>query len=171
MEVDFTFDGQPVKVLLERRQGTEWQVTLGERSFTVDYSRLSPHTASLLVEGRSLTAHVSRDEEDLFISIGGRRYYLQLPAQDSAGRGDAAGATTATAGGSITTPMPGLIVKVLVEPGETVTAGSTLVILEAMKMENAVKAPRDGVVKAVNVAQGDQTNLGDVLVELEEVEE
>jgi pyruvate carboxylase subunit B len=90
-----------------------------------------------------------------------------MPEQDSSGRGEVA---AAGGSGSIQTPMPGLIVEVMVKPDEEVTAGTTLVILEAMKMENAVKAPFDGVVKSVNVAKGDQANMGDVLVELEALE-
>ncbi|MBC8478480.1 MAG: biotin/lipoyl-binding protein [Candidatus Delongbacteria bacterium] len=167
MEMNFLLAGEPVKVQLERQQDDCWQLQVGERTFRVDYSRLSPETASLLIDGRSLTAHVSQVEDNLHVSIGGRRYTLQLPRQDRAGRGAAAAGGTGPGSGSIKTPMPGLIVKVLVQPGATVEAGNTLVILEAMKMENAVKAPFAAVVKAVNVAEGDQTNLGDVLIEIE----
>ena len=168
MQVDFLMAGEQVQVKLERKEGDQWQVQVGERSFILDYARLSPQSASLLIDDRSLTAHVSRNEEDFYISIGGRRYQLQMPEQDSSGRGEVA---AAGGSGSIQTPMPGLIVEVMVKPEEEVTAGTTLVILEAMKMENAVKAPFDGVVKSVNVAKGDQANLGDVLVELVALEE
>jgi biotin carboxyl carrier protein len=60
--------------------------------------------------------------------------------------------------------MQGTIVKVNVEIGQTVTAGETVVILEAMKMENSVNAEKDGVVKAVNVAEGASVAAGDVVV-------
>jgi acetyl-CoA/propionyl-CoA/long-chain acyl-CoA carboxylase, biotin carboxylase, biotin carboxyl carrier protein len=69
--------------------------------------------------------------------------------------------------GKVTVPMQGTIVKVNVEVGQKVEAGDTVVILEAMKMENTVNAEKSGVVTAVNVATGDQVGGGDVVVEIE----
>jgi acetyl-CoA/propionyl-CoA carboxylase, biotin carboxylase, biotin carboxyl carrier protein len=69
--------------------------------------------------------------------------------------------------GKVTVPMQGTIVKVNVAVGQAVEAGDTVVILEAMKMENSVNAEKSGVVKAVHVATGDQVGGGDVVVEIE----
>ena len=62
--------------------------------------------------------------------------------------------------------MPGTINSVKVAGGQSVKKGDVLVILEAMKMENEIMAPRDGVIASVNVAQGASVNTGDVLVSL-----
>jgi 3-methylcrotonyl-CoA carboxylase alpha subunit len=64
--------------------------------------------------------------------------------------------------------MPGTVTKMLVVAGAAVTKGTVLVIVEAMKMEHAVKAPRDGKVKAVHFATGDQVSDGAELLVLEE---
>ena len=69
--------------------------------------------------------------------------------------------------GKVTVPMQGTIVKVNVEVGQSVEAGETVVILEAMKMENTVNAEKSGVVKLINVATGDSVSAGDVVVEIE----
>jgi acetyl/propionyl-CoA carboxylase alpha subunit len=69
---------------------------------------------------------------------------------------------------AITAPMPGTVIRVLVEPGARVTARQQLVVLEAMKMESPLVAPYDGTVKAVHVAEGDRVAGGALLVELEE---
>jgi biotin carboxyl carrier protein len=69
--------------------------------------------------------------------------------------------------GSLVAPMPGAVVALAVRPGETVEAGETLVTLEAMKMEHAVRAPAAGTVADVRVAVGDQVETGDVLVVLD----
>jgi len=69
--------------------------------------------------------------------------------------------------GSLVAPMPGSVVAVTADPGQVVAAGVTLVTLEAMKMEHAVRAPAPGVVAEVRVAVGDQVETGDVLVVLE----
>ncbi|WP_010487758.1 sodium-extruding oxaloacetate decarboxylase subunit alpha [Pseudomonas sp. S9] len=69
--------------------------------------------------------------------------------------------------GDVSTSMPGNIVDVLVKEGDSVKAGQSLLITEAMKMETEVQAPIDGTVKAVHVAKGDRVNPGEVLVEIE----
>ena len=69
--------------------------------------------------------------------------------------------------GKVTVPMQGTIVKVNVEVGQSVDAGETVAILEAMKMENAINAEKSGVVKSINVATGDSVSAGDVVVVIE----
>ena len=73
----------------------------------------------------------------------------------------------ASAPGDVTTSMPGNIVEVLVKEGDTVKAGQSLLISEAMKMETEVQAPIAGTVKAVNVVKGDRVTPGEVLIEIE----
>jgi len=73
----------------------------------------------------------------------------------------------AAASGSTVAPMPGTILKVSVNVGDTVKAGDSIVVLEAMKMENDITAPKDGVVKAIAVTKGQTVAKGDVLFEVE----
>lgn len=70
------------------------------------------------------------------------------------------------AGGAIVAPMPGTILSVAVEVGAAVTKGQTLLVLEAMKMENEIQAPADGTVQELNVSQGLSVNAGDTLIVL-----
>jgi biotin carboxyl carrier protein len=67
--------------------------------------------------------------------------------------------------------MPGKVTKLLVGPGDRVTKGQALAVLEAMKMESRFEAPRDGVVAAVHVREGEQVEEGAVLLDLVQVEE
>jgi len=69
--------------------------------------------------------------------------------------------------GGLAAPMNGSIVRVLVEPGQGVTAGTALVVLEAMKMEHSIRAPQDGVVKAVMCQEGEMVSEGAMLVDME----
>lgn len=65
---------------------------------------------------------------------------------------------------SVSAPMPGNILDVRVKPGDSVKAGSVLMILEAMKMENEISAPQDGTIATVNARKGDTVSSGDLLV-------
>ena len=76
-------------------------------------------------------------------------------------------APTSPAGGTlIPAPMPGKILKVFVQPGMQVKKGFNMLVLEAMKMENEILAPSDGVVKEVRIKEGDNVNTGDPMVVL-----
>lgn len=73
-------------------------------------------------------------------------------------------ASTPSAGGTVVSaPMPGKILKVFVQPGAQVKNGQNIMVLEAMKMENEILAPSDGVVREVKVKEGDNVNTGDTL--------
>lgn len=73
-------------------------------------------------------------------------------------------APVAAGAGSVTAPMPGTIIDIAVKEGDTIKAGQLCVVLEAMKMENELPAPCDGVVRSVNVTKGASVNTDEVLV-------
>ena len=111
--------------------------------------------------------------------VDGRRYDMTLWLEDTgpvvatgaapakkAKRGSA-GLVAGGGSGAVAVPMQGTIVKVLVAAGDVVSAGQTICILEAMKMENPVNADKDGTVKEVRVAAGDGVSAGDVVAVIE----
>ena len=69
-------------------------------------------------------------------------------------------------GGNIKAPMPGLVLDVLVQIGQEVKAGEKVLILEAMKMENVITAPSDGIIKAINVQRGNAVEKNALLIEI-----
>jgi biotin carboxyl carrier protein len=89
-------------------------------------------------------------------------------ASSAAPVSDAAAAKPATpaAAGAITSPMPGVVKSIEVKVGDNVTQGQTLLILDAMKMENKVSAPTAGPVKSIECATGDSVQEGQVLIVL-----
>lgn len=114
------------------------------------------------------------------VEVNGRRFDVKLWVPESAGvaasapaKKKAARSSSASGGGAgggsgqIAVPMQGTIVKVLVEVGQAVEAGQSVVVLEAMKMENQIEADKTGTVKAVNVKPGDTVGSGDVVVVIE----
>ena len=68
---------------------------------------------------------------------------------------------------TIIAPMPGLILEINVKPGDHVKTNASLLILEAMKMENNIVAPHDGIIKSIEVKKGLTVNKGDLLIEFE----
>ncbi len=111
----------------------------------------------------------------LKITVNGRSYDVAVEEIED-GKADVA-ATVETAppkpaapaagdGDPVTAPMPGNIMKILVSAGGSVKRGDVLLILEAMKMENEICAPRDGVVTSVTVAVGETVDSGRVLMTL-----
>ncbi len=100
--------------------------------------------------------------------IDGFEYQVEaLDERARAIRDLSAAAAVASGPAPLIAPMPGLVVRVNVEPGATVSAGQGLVVVEAMKMENELRSPAAGTVKSVRVTPGTAVEKGAVLVELE----
>ncbi len=115
------------------------------------------------------------DEFGIEAVVNGRRYKVEFEDLDAVAPSARPGAVTpatsvpsGAASGPLRAPMPGDIVQVLVKAGDAVEVGQDLLVLEAMKMKNVIRAPRAGVVAAVEVASGQSVAHSDVLVRFEE---
>jgi acetyl-CoA/propionyl-CoA carboxylase biotin carboxyl carrier protein len=116
-------------------------------------------------------------ERDVTAEVDGRRFSVKLWVPDLVGvaapqgvvrpKRAAQAAAGATGSGDVAVPMQGTIVKVLVAVGDTVEVGQTICLLEAMKMENAVNAEKDGVIKEVRVSAGASVGAGDIVAVIE----
>ena len=117
-------------------------------------------------------------QRDVTAEVDGRRYSVRLWVPDlgtaaassprsGRPRRSSAAAVAGTGSGQVTVPMQGTIVKVLVAVGDPVEVGQTICLLEAMKMENAVAAEKDGIVKEVRVSAGDSVGAGDIVAVIE----
>jgi len=141
---------------------------------TVDFSSLPSATLPAVSIGEG------RIRKDVTAEVNGRRVTVALWVPDDEVELPARPQSTAlkprrqhhsgvvgSGSGTVRVPMQGTIVKINVAQGQRVEAGETVVILEAMKMENAVNAERSGVVKKIHVATGDSVSGGDAVVEIE----
>jgi biotin carboxyl carrier protein len=161
-----TIGGRTVEVDLE---GPE--PTVEGRTVSADMRTL-PGTPvrHLLVDGRSVPVVLRpgprRGEWD--VRIEGRHYEAEVVDERTRAINEMTGGSRAARGPKpVRAPMPGLVVRVEVEAGETVAPGQGIVIVEAMKMENELKADGGGVVSRVHVAAGQAVEKGTVLVEFE----
>lgn len=122
---------------------------------------------NLLVDGRPVRAHIAQDGTRILVALKGHVYEF-TKAQEKRGRkrkGESAGWDP-----EIVSPMPGKILEVRVEEGDEVEAEKTLILLEAMKMENTLASEGMAKVKRIHVAAGDLVELGQVLIELEPIQ-
>jgi biotin carboxyl carrier protein len=101
---------------------------------------------------------------DVFVGLN---HYAVTLTDPKRLRGTAAASTHADSAARIVAPMPGKVVRVLVAKGESVEAGAGIVVVEAMKMQNEMKAPKAGTVATLNVEVGTTVNGGDVLAVIE----
>lgn len=114
-------------------------------------------------DGELLPVRVARDGDRVFVGRAGRVFEVRRESARPAGR---PGAKSADHGTGLTAPMPGRIRKILVRPGDRVERGQVILVLEAMKMEHAIRAPRDGTVTMLDRAEGDLVEAGTVLAEI-----
>jgi biotin carboxyl carrier protein len=123
---------------------------------------------SLLLDGRSYSLNIEPQNGQLHVYYAGERFTCTVQDERLAELRRLAGDTGVTDGRSeIKAPMPGLILKVFAEPGAEVAKGDRLLIMEAMKMENELKSPRDGIIKAIHCTEQEAVEQGKVLLVLE----
>jgi biotin carboxyl carrier protein len=164
--------GQPRAVDVAADGGT-WRVTIGGRAWRASMVRTGDRW-SLLLADVDAKRQAGRSYDVMFEPAGGGAWQIHVNGQVvQAGLRTSArrlrGPGTAAAGdGRVVAPMPGRVVKVLVTVGTVVEARQGVVVVEAMKMENELRAPRAGVVREVRVAEGASVEAQTVLVVIDE---
>ncbi len=147
---------------LAHGHGGRYQVTVDGVAHAVDGARLTAGLLELRIHDQARRFRVHRHGRRLTLHDGEQRALLEtLPAYQRTAGGDSGG------DGRIIAPMPGRVVVVKTRVGDSVDAGQELLVMEAMKMELAVKAPRAGVVAELRAAAGDFVEADAVLVTLE----
>jgi biotin carboxyl carrier protein len=162
--LEATFGGRAVRVEVRGEAG-RYRVTLDGDPLEVDFQPAGRDFASLIVDGRSYEAGIVRRPDGYTVALNGATLDIELK---DAARGEGASARPRAAGPvGIRAPMPGRVVRVLVEAGQQVEAGQGLLVMEAMKMENELKAPRAGRVRDVQVGERQAVETGALLLVLE----
>jgi biotin carboxyl carrier protein len=159
-------NGQAFEIKIE----DDGRVTVGDQTFLVDLEAIEEQALfSLLIDHASYELVVDQYRGEFRVLLWGEMYEVAVEdARQRRWRTREPGPTMPTAGEYIVrAPIPGLVVQILVSVGQKVAAGEVLVILESMKMENELLAPRQGIVKAVHVAVGHTPNLDEPLVTLQ----
>ena len=147
---------------LAHGHGGRYRIELADEVHEVEDARLTGDLLGLRIHGQARRFRILRHGTGLTLHDGEQRTAVEtVPAYRRTDMAEASGS------GKIVAPMPGRVVLVKAQPGDAVVAGQELLVMEAMKMELAVKASRDGVVADVRAAAGDFVEADTVLVALE----
>lgn len=151
------------------READTWQID----GINVDADiQLQPNgLISILYNNKSYTAtieKVDKKAKQMVVSINGSRRNIAISEpMDQLLASMGLDLKAMQKAEPVKAPMPGMILKILVQPGQQITKGDGLLILEAMKMENVLKASADAVVKSINVQERTAVEKGTVLIEME----
>ena len=149
-----------------RRIGTGYEVTVGERTWQVDAATARPGLRSLRIDGGHHEVAVRQVKDNYWVSTPSSAGPVSVtdPLTHLAAQSHSKGGRRNE---KVTAYMPGRVVAILAQEGEAVTAGQGIVVLEAMKMQNEIRAEHDGTLLKVHVQPGQAVEGGDPLFELE----
>lgn len=169
-ELSATIDGRDVDVTLEQRPDGRWQVTIdGGQPLMVDAHEIRRGTWSLVTaSGRALVVDVDRRSRGTALLVAGEEVAVEMVdarqrrLAEAVKRAGGAGAR----GEVVRAPIAGKLVKLLVAAGDEVAAGQGVAVLEAMKMENEIRADRGGAVATIHVEPGQSVDTQEPLITL-----
>jgi 3-methylcrotonyl-CoA carboxylase alpha subunit len=145
-----------VRAIGDRSYVVEWR---GGGSREVKASLIGSNRLLLTLKERTVVAHVARNEKEIDVFLEGRTFRFRPPSVERGG-----GMPEVP---SLTAPMPGVVVKVLVSEDEEVQAGQAVVVVEAMKMIHEICSSGTGVVRRIHFREGDQVDAGVPIVEID----
>jgi biotin carboxyl carrier protein len=149
----------------------KWQVVVDGRAIEIDSQQLDsvlpvePGVYSVLLDGASYEIRIQPSPEGLTASVADQRFAVEVRNPRDASRSSRS--TIGSGRQNVTAPMPGKVVRVLVATGDLVETSQGLVVVEAMKMQNELKAARPGRVIEIRAREGETVGAGDILVVLE----
>ncbi|MBC8277696.1 MAG: acetyl-CoA carboxylase biotin carboxyl carrier protein subunit [FCB group bacterium] len=167
MEFEYIHNGETITFDCELNK-TDLTARFNEQTLNLRHRRAGSNAVSMLNDSEQYTVYFAKSEGDIHIFVNGEKFVFKEVSSNSVFGAGAGG--TDVGGGLIASPMPGTIIKFLVKEGDEVTVDQGLVIVEAMKMENEIRSNIDGVVKKLNFKAGDNVDIGQAIIDLDELE-
>ena len=162
MKFHVEINGRQRTVELERDDAA-WRISLDGQAVDADAIEIAPNIFSILLNGKSYEIRVTPTPAGALTLQTGRHEFTAEVTDPRAWRGRRHGALEAEGRQQILAPMPGKIVRVLVQAGAKVEAGQGLLVVEAMKMQNEIRSPKSGTVERLLVKEGQRVNAGEAL--------
>jgi biotin carboxyl carrier protein len=166
MTYDVVVDGKTHQLELTRGEKT-WHCKIDGQQIDVDAALTARDVLSVLVGGKAYEVKRERSlQGEVHVIIGSARYAVDVQDPRSL-RTHRAVAGSDAGPQKLKAPMPGKVVRILVQEKDEVRAGQGIVVMEAMKMQNEMKSPKDGRVQKILTAEGSAVNAGDTLAIIE----
>lgn len=158
--------GKTIPIEVSRTNST-YSLTINDKTFSVNSVRTGQQSFSLLVEGKSYEVGLEKQEHRYSIYFYNDTVYLDL-YEARKFKATALGKKSISAGPlTIVAPMPGKIMKIIAQENKAIAEGDPLLIMEAMKMQNELKAPRAGKVRQIHIQEGDAVSAQQILITME----
>jgi biotin carboxyl carrier protein len=166
MTYDVILDGKHYRLELDHADGG-WSCRIDGRAVEVDAILARPDVLSLRVSNDAYEVKCERSAggNDVHVWVGSVRYAAEV--RDPRSLRGRARTLDDRGPKKLTAPMPGKIVRILVNAGAEVEAGAGVLVVEAMKMQNEIKSPKKGTIQKILVSEGAAVNAGDVLAIVE----
>ncbi len=165
MVYDVTINGRDYRLELERADAG-WRCRLDGREIQMDAVLARRDVLSVLIGGKAYEIKRECTATDMHLWVGSARYLADL--RDPRSLRSRRGADVDEKGPrKLLAPMPGKVVRVLIGEQQAVEAGQSILVVEAMKMQNEIKSPKKGTVQKIVAAEGANVNAGDVLAIVE----
>ncbi len=168
MPIELKIDTRIARINILEQVGTKYKVKIDDRIYDLDLKKVEADAYSILLDGHSINMEMIEGESLNHYKVNTINNYYEIEVIDAATRyRKRLGSDVEEGGNIISTPMPGKIVKILVNEGDKIEKGQTVVIVSAMKMESEYKSAVDGIVKHIHVNEGDAVEGHQPLVEIE----
>jgi biotin carboxyl carrier protein len=159
--------GKTKRVVELEREGGSYRILLDGKPIDADAVQVAPNTISILLNGQSFEVHVSPTlDGKLKLQTGPHEFTAEME-DPRAWHGRKHGVLEAEGRQQIFAPMPGKLIRILVQAGEVVEAGQGLAVIEAMKMQNEIRSPKGGKVERMLVKEGQNVSAGEALAWVE----
>ena len=165
MVYDVTIDGKDFRLELERKE-SGWQCRLDGRNIEMNAVLARRDVLSILIDGKAYEIKREHTASDTHLWVGSVRYLAELRDPRSL-RGRKGTGADDKGPKKILASMPGKVVRMLVDQGQPVEAGQSILVVEAMKMQNEIKSPKKGTLQKIVAIEGGNVNAGDVLAIVE----
>jgi acetyl/propionyl-CoA carboxylase alpha subunit len=147
-------------------QGDMVLLTIDNEKSSFQIKEISPNIVSFFIENGYKNVYTAEDENNIYVALEGNNFVFEkIKEEEKSFKGGLGGDNSDRI--EIKPPMPGSIVKVLVEKGQKVSEGDALIIVEAMKMETSLYTSIDGIITEINVSAGEQVDSNKIMLIVE----
>jgi len=155
--------GKKVRIVEFERDAERWEISLDGKVVNADAVEIDSNTLSLLLDGQSYEVRITPSPDGALKLQTGLQEFTAEVVDPRAWRGRTHGALEVEGRQHVAAPMPGKVVRLLVQAGDKVEAGQGILVVEAMKMQNEIRSPKAGTIERLHVKEGQPVNAGEVL--------